>query len=91
MERQELDQSKHAPEIASGGSRKEFPKIPVGVQVTIARRLAPTVPAIEKKGENPQVAIPRGPKEGKKRQLEVKNPENRGSGKQLGQEKKKET
>jgi len=76
VERQDLEQSSHAPLIPPGGVRGEFLRLEVG-QVTILKK-KPVVPAVpqqkKKEVKKPEVKeVPKGPKAGTKK-LEVKKP-----------------
>jgi hypothetical protein len=75
VERQELEQSKHAPVIPPGGVRGEFPRLEVGqVTILIKTPVVPAVPQQQKKVvKKPEEVIPRGPKAGGKKP-EVKKP-----------------
>jgi len=88
-----LEQSKHAPAIAPGGVRQEFPRLEVG-QVTILKK-KPVVPAVpqqkKKEAKKPEVQeVPKGPRAGTKKP-EVKKPEARKPDVKKPEEKKKET
>jgi len=78
VEEQELEASKHAPVIPPGEKRQEFPRFAPSGQVTIAKGLAiaQAVPEQRKKEvKKPEVKeIPKGPKAGEKKKLEVEKP-----------------
>jgi len=93
VEEQELDASKHAPEIPPGAKRQEFPRFAPSAQVTIAKRPA-IAPAVleQRKKEVKKLEVkevPKGPKAGEKKP-EVKKPREQNPGKKP-EEKKKDT
>jgi hypothetical protein len=91
VEKQELEQSKHAPVIPPGGVSGEFPRLKAG-EVTILKR-KPVVPAVpqQKKKEAKKLEVKvilTGPKAGGKkpdvRKPEVKKPEKKPEEKKKG-------
>ena len=70
VDEQELEASRHAPIIAPGEKRQEFPRFTPSGQVTIAKRpvVAPAVPEQKKKeAKKPEVKeTPKGPRAGVK-------------------------
>jgi len=94
LHEQELEASKHAPDMQPGVKRHEFRRYTPSGQVTIAKRpvVQPAVPERKKKEvKKPAVKeVRKGPKAGEKKKPEVKKPEQQAPAKRP-EEKKKET
>jgi len=66
VDRQELDQSKHAPVITPGGVANEFPTLEVGqITILLKKPVVPAVPQQKRKEEVKKPEVKEVPKEPK--------------------------